>query len=82
MYYQNFIHIRALRNAMRMNGIEPVPCTNLICFPDGIDLFSDCVECCTVSRLKTRLSNLINDSKIDVDVDTTYKFIESLDARS
>ena len=82
IYYQNLIHIRALRNMMRLQRISPVPCENLICFPDGTDLLTECTECCTLSQLCYRLRTLIENSQVTIDVDSTYKVIESLDVRN
>lgn len=50
-YHQNFIHIRALRNAMRVSGFEPVQFVNAIVVPDGTEIRSDCKEVINLSKL-------------------------------
>ncbi|MEY8333124.1 nuclease-related domain-containing protein [Lachnospiraceae bacterium 47-T17] len=69
VYNQNFIHIRALRNRIRALGLEPVPFNNIICVPDGIQIFSGCKEICTLSGLRDLMKrqSTINCVKVDIE---------------
>lgn len=49
--HQNFIHIRALRNAMRGIGFNPVPFYNVVVVPDGTEIKSNCKEVMNFSKL-------------------------------
>ena len=48
---QNDIHIRALRNAIRLKGINPPMFKNLVVVPDGTSIKSHCQEVVNRSRL-------------------------------
>lgn len=48
---QNFLHVRALKNAIRKKGIQPLAFSSVICVPDGTDILSDCSELCNFSLL-------------------------------
>lgn len=59
---QNFLHIRALKNAFRKKGFNPPDFYNLIVFPDGIAINSDCKEICTSTQLEFRIKMLMEKS--------------------
>lgn len=62
-YEQNLIHIRALRNAIRKKGIEPVVFHNIVVLPDGTEIHSDCgdvVNSSQISKLVTRMQKNTN----------------------
>lgn len=70
---QNDIHIRALRNNLRRQGINPPVFYNLVLLPDGTQLYTDCKEVINYSRLFYVIDEIVHDSKLDIDV----KFFEN-----
>ncbi len=57
---QNFIHIRALRNAIRTEtGVEPVAFHNVVCFPNSTILETECIEVVHLSFLHLYLEKLM-----------------------
>lgn len=52
---QNFMHIRALKNALRRKGFKPGRFYNYVCVPDTTDIYSRCSEVCNLSMLVKRL---------------------------
>lgn len=64
-FHQNFIHIRALRNAIRNTGETPLYFHNLVVLPDGTEIVSDCAEVVNLSRLPTIVQRLSSNEKID-----------------
>lgn len=79
VYNQNVIHVRSLRNALRRHGLNPVPFANVICFPDGVELLTDCKEAVTLSQLAPMLEKLIKKSKVHFDTDDMYNLIERVE---
>lgn len=72
---QNFVHIRALRNAIRRLGIEPPNFINLVCFPDGTEIYSDCREVVNLSTLLSLLDTTISNSSDSINVSLLSKLI-------
>lgn len=66
-YHQNFIHIRALRNAIRQKGVNPVEFKNLIVLPDGTEIESNCTEVVNLSKLPTVMRSLAVSNSVDKD---------------
>lgn len=52
---QNFMHIRALKNAMRKEGFRPGRFESYVCVPDITDIYSKCSELCSLSQMMVRL---------------------------
>lgn len=76
---QNIIHIRALRNAIRMTfGVEPVSFCNCVCFPDGTDIYSDCSEIVNLSRLGLLMDKLMISNGFHVDVNQYVNWIDTV----
>lgn len=63
--HQNFIHIRALRNAIRNIGYQPEHYHNLVVVPDGTAIKSSCAEVLNLSKLPLVISKYKTDC-IDV----------------
>ena len=76
VYNQNLIHIRSLRNALRRMGYNPVQFANILCFPDGVDLLTNCKEAITLSQLGPYIKKLMARSTIDIKTEEMYKLIE------
>ena len=76
VYNQNLIHIRSLRNALRRMGYNPVQFANILCFPDGVDLLTNCKEAVTLSQLGPYIKKLMARSTIDIKTEEMYKLIE------
>ena len=75
VYNQNLIHIRSLRNALRRMGYNPVQFANILCFPDGVDLLTNCKEAITLSQLGPYIKKLMAKSTIDIKTEEMYKLI-------
>lgn len=50
-FHQNFIHVRTLRNAIRLSGHEPGQFHNLVVLPDGTEIKSNCKEVISLAKL-------------------------------
>ena len=61
---QNLIHIRELRNILRVRGYEPPVFHNIVVFPDGTELRTECSEVINLSKLH-RTMNKVQDT-VDV----------------
>lgn len=55
---QNDIHIRALRNSLRLNGVNPPLFKSLIVVPDGTTINSECKEVINKSALPITLKKI------------------------
>ena len=67
------MNIRALRNNLRKQGINPPVFYNLVLLPDGTQLYTDCKEVINYSRLFYVIDEIVHESKLDIDV----KFFEN-----
>lgn len=67
---QNALHIRTLRNALRVKGINPPIFRNLVVVPDGTEIKSDCTEVINQSLLLQKITHMENNSNLLLD--TTY----------
>lgn len=76
--YQNFIHIRSLRNAIRKVGVEPPYFHNLVCFPDGTSIQSNCREVCNLSNLGVQIDELCRISTLNLNVERVTMLIEKV----
>ena len=77
--HQNIIHIRSLRNAIRVTfDIDVAPFENVVCIPDGTIIDSPCREVCNLSLLGTLIDSIILQKKYHIDVDAYYKYIETV----
>ena len=70
---QNDIHIRALRNNLRRQGINPPIFYNVVLLPDGTQLYTDCPEVINYSRLFYVIDEITRKSSLDIEV----KFFEN-----
>lgn len=52
---QNFVHIRTLKNALRMAGYHPGRFESFVCVPDRTSILSKCSEMCCLSQLVCRI---------------------------
>lgn len=78
--HQNVIHIRSLRNAIRVQcGIEPVTFHNIVCFPDGTELKTPCTEVCNLSLLNMKIDQKILEQQYYIDVNEYVDLINSVD---
>lgn len=75
VFNQNFIHVRSLRNRLRTMGVEPVLFNNVICVPDGTQIFSRCKEICTLSGLSNLMQKQSSINNVTVDVEYYKKKI-------
>lgn len=75
---QNFLHIRALRNAIRREGFEPPRFGSLVCVPDGTTIKSDCKELCNYSMLQFKIDMLFRDSDLNLDVSEFAALIQNI----
>lgn len=75
---QNAIHIRALRNGMRVKGIAVPVFHNIVCFPDGTALYTNCEEVCNFSYLSYLIDGKIEQSTLNIDVNRYAVLLESL----
>ncbi len=67
---QNFIHIRALRNAIRSKlGKEPPFFHNVVCFPDSTDLDTPCKEVINLSSLGTYFLSLMETVQDEINLE-------------
>lgn len=74
---QNFIHIRALRNAIRREcREEPVLFHNVVCFPDSTALKTECKEVVNLSYLSLYLDKILIASKECIEPEYYKKLIE------
>lgn len=79
---QNFIHIRAVRNAIRRElGKEPVPFYNVVCLPDGTVLDTDCDCVVNLSRLSMWIDSAMIRSGLKLDTEVYRDMIESVTTR-
>lgn len=69
---QNLIHIRELRNHLRVNGYEPPVFHNIVVFPNGTELRTECSEVINLSKL----SYVMDKSDDCVNVDTLAEKLE------
>lgn len=68
-YHQNFIHVRELRNAIRVcTGINPVKFRNLVVLPDGTEIHSNCKEVMNLSSLPDAMKKLSAPNSINVQI--------------
>jgi hypothetical protein len=66
--HQNVIHIRALRNAIRKSlRVNPVTFHNIVCFPDGTDLQTNCSEVTNLSLLSMAIDKKILNRDYEID---------------
>lgn len=56
---QNFLHVRTLKRAFRVYGYKPPTFYNLVVFPDGVNITSDCKEVCTFTQIESRIRSLV-----------------------
>lgn len=63
---QNSIHIRALRNALRLVGVNPPFFYNLVVLPDNTAIKSDCKEVINKSSLVGKLMEIERQSKYNI----------------
>lgn len=75
---QNFLHVRALRNAIRRKGVNPSMFYSVICLPDGTDIISDCKELCNLSRVKTFINGVLQKSTLCMDVNNMIDCITTI----
>ena len=52
---QNLMHIRALRNLLRINGYKPPQFESFVCVPNGTQTKTDCEEVLELSQLIFKL---------------------------
>lgn len=53
--YQNLLHIRLLKTALRKKGINKVPLINIVCVQDGCHIESNCRELMHFTELVPRV---------------------------
>lgn len=80
--HQNFIHVRALRNAMRNTGFSPVFFHSFVVVPDGTQIKSSCKEVVSVTALISRMREVIATSNDSIDVAAYSKCISEVCAVS
>ena len=74
---QNFIHIRALRNAIRREcDEEPVLFHNIVCFPNSTTLRTECKEVVNLSYLSLYLDRILIASKDNIQPEHYKELIE------
>jgi len=77
--HQNIIHIRSLRNAIRVStGKDIVTFENVVCIPDGTMIESPCREICNLSMLGALIDSIFIKRKYRVDVPAVVSLIESV----
>lgn len=65
---QNALHIRTLRNALRLQGMNPPMFKNIVVVPDGTEIKSDCSEVINKSMLLQRIASNENSSSLSIDI--------------
>ena len=75
---QNDIHIRALRNALRCNGVNPPIFSSIVVVPDGTAIQSNCAEVINKSKLLVKINSMERDSKIKIDKVALYNAINNV----
>lgn len=76
--HQNFIHIRALRNKLRVAGYSPATFHNFVVVPDGTQINSNCSEVVNLSILIRKLQQIANDTQKIMDVQEMYQVIDQV----
>lgn len=68
-YHQNFIHVRELRNAIRVHtGVNPIGFKNLVVLPDGTEIHSACKEVMNLSSLPDAMKKLSVPNSVNVQI--------------
>ena len=75
---QNNIHIRALRNALRLTGMNPPLFYNLVVLPDNTSIKSDCNEVINKSSLVKRIHEIELRSKHELNIGIIEKAIREV----
>ena len=65
-FHQNFIHVRTLRNALRVIGVEPPLFHNFVVLPDGTEIRSRCAEVVNLSMLTRKMKSAGKGNSVDV----------------
>ncbi len=58
--HQNLIHVRTIRNALRRIGVNPPFFANIVVFPDGAMIKSNCSEVVNLSSLVSKVKEQFN----------------------
>lgn len=73
---QNIVHIRSLRNTIRTSfGVDIEPFENIVCFPDGTVIESQCREVCNLSMLGVLIDSIMLKRKYHINVDKYAELI-------
>lgn len=75
---QNALHIRTLRNALRLQGINPPIFKNIVVVPDGTEIKSECSEVINRSLLWQKILNMERNSKLQINIDMMKKLIRKV----
>lgn len=75
---QNFIHMRALRNAFRQVKYYPPEMHSVIVFPDGARIESNCDEVCTLSQLPVRVRQILRESDRNYNIELCMSLLRKI----
>lgn len=76
---QNFIHIRALKNALRAQGYEPPEFYSVICVPDGTIINSSCKEVVNFSMLRCLIEDVVRKSEVLINAQLLCRLIDTVE---
>lgn len=77
-FNQNFLHIRTLRNHLRVLSGSAPEFKNYVCLPDGTDINSDCKCVCNLSLMLHKIESDIRYSTQTYDVNSVQNMIENI----